>query len=132
MTEKLKTFLKKVNGDEAFFKKMEALQAETDRETVIEKTIEIAKEAGFALSPADFEAGDGEMDDGEMQAVSGGWTKCVCVAGGGGTADKDGGTCACVVAGVGMRKDNNNARCGCPLIGYGYDYNIEDCKAMGM
>ena len=121
MTDKFKNFLKKVNGDEALFKKMEALQAETDRETVIEKTIEIAKEAGYALSPADFEAVDGEMDDAEMQAVSGGWTKCVCVAGGGGKEDAEGGVCACVLEGAGMRKGSSLIfRCACVIGGYGY------------
>ena len=132
MTEKLKTFLKKVNGDEAFFKKMEALQAETDRETVIEKTIEIAKEAGFALSPADFEAGDEEMDDAEMQAVSGGWKACMCVAGGGGKEDAQGDVCACVIAGGGFRKDNGESRCFCLLAGDGYDGGSYTCTKNGM
>ncbi|MEA4853246.1 MAG: Nif11-like leader peptide family RiPP precursor [Christensenella sp.] len=121
MTDKFKSFLKKVNEDEALFKKMEALQGETDRKTVIEKTIEIAKEAGIALSPADFEAGDGEMDDAEMQAVSGGWCKCVCVTGGGGKEDAQGGVCACVLEGAGMRKGSSLIfRCACVIGGYGY------------
>ena len=132
MTDKFKNFLKKVNGDEALFKKMEALQGETDRKTVIEKTIEIAKEAGFALSPADFEADAGEMDDAEMQAVSGGWTTCVCPVGGGGKEDKDGNLCVCVAAGMGVRKDNNDPRCACPIIGYGYDDDLKLCVGTGI
>ena len=132
MTENLKVFLKKVNGDEAFFKKMEALQAETDRETVIEKTIEIAKEAGIALTPADFEADDGEMDDAEMQAVSGGWKVCMCVAGGGGKEDAQGNVCACVIAGGGFRKDNGESRCFCLLAGDGYDGSSYTCTKNGM
>ena len=125
MTDKFKEFLKKVNEDEALFKKMEALQGETDRKTVIEKTIEIAKEAGYALSPADFEADDGGMDDAEMQAVSGGWTTCVCPVGGGGKEDAQGGVCACVIQGMGTRKDHKSRfRCLCMVGGYGYDYDI--------
>ncbi|MEA4853249.1 MAG: hypothetical protein VB082_03100 [Christensenella sp.] len=143
MTEEAKKFLMLAGTKESICKKMDELHREINgadaegatiseiRDKVVKRTVAIAKEAGFALSPADFEADDGEMDDAEMQAVSGGWYKCVCVAGGGGTADKDGGTCACIVAGVGMRKDNNNARCGCPMIGYGYDANIPPCDLMG-
>ncbi len=131
MTDQLKKFLKEANHDETFLKKMEMLQGETDRAKVVEQTVAIAKDMGFALTAADFEAEEGEIDDLELQAVSGGWTKCVCVAGGGGTEDNDGDVCACVVVGLGMRKDNGHERCGCPLIGYGYDYDRESCRELG-
>ena len=131
MTKEFRDFLKKANEDPAVFKKMEALQNETDHQKVMEQTIAIAKAEGFALTPADFEAGEGEMDDAEMRAVSGGWCKCVCVAGGGGKEDADGATCVCAVAGVGLRKDNDGSRCICPMVGYGYDANIPPCELMG-
>ncbi len=132
MTNELKRFLKKVNEDGELLEKMNGLQKETDRAKVVEKTVAIAREAGFYLTEADFEASEGEMDDLEMQAVSGGWRECICVAGGGGKEDAQGDVCACVVAGGGFRKDNGNSRCFCLVAGEGYDGRSFECTTNGM
>ena len=144
MTEEAKKFLMIAGTKEAICKKMDELHREINgadaegatiseiRDKVVKRTVEIAQEEGFALTQADFEADDGEMDDAEMRAVSGGWCKCVCVAGGGGKEDKDGNLCVCVAAGMGVRKDNNDPRCACPIIGYGYDDDLKLCVGTGI
>lgn len=123
MTNQLKEFLKKINNDEALMKKFATLQDEKDRKVVIQKTIEIAREAGIELAEADFEPPE-EMDDEELNAVAGGFKKCTCYVGGGGAADQDGKACGCVAYGYGeLREPGNKHRCECIAMGTGYDYN---------
>ena len=124
MTDNLKEFLQKASGDDKLAKEFQELQNESDRDKVIAKTIELAKNTGFSLTEADFKEPEGEVDDEEMEAVSGGWKKCACFLGGGGEADVDGDTCACVAAGAGVTKAVNGkqeGRCLCTFGGYGYD-----------
>ena len=120
MTNQLKEFLKKANGDEMLVKKLAALQDEKDRGIVIKKTINIAQEAGVTLMEADFAETENGMSDEEMEAVVGGWKKCYCATGGGGTGDDDGKTCACVAAGYGERRKDGSMRCVCTICGMGY------------
>ena len=121
MTDNLRNFLKKVNKDKALAEKFSTLQNEENRDLVIQKTIEFAKEAGIQLTEADFAQPDGAMSDEEMTAVAGGWKKCVCVIGGGGKADQDGKACVCVADGMGAYQNDPALRCACCLGGYGND-----------
>jgi predicted ribosomally synthesized peptide with nif11-like leader len=120
MTDQLKEFLKRVNRDEFLAKKLGDLNGEQDREVVVQKTMEIAQEAGITLTEADFAEIESEMSDEEMEAVAGGFKKCYCATGGGGTGDEDGKTCACVAAGYGERRKDGSGRCVCAICGMGY------------
>ena len=132
MTNNLKEFMKKAAEDKELFSKLEALNQEQDNDVIIKKTIEIANKANFTLTPADFKASEEELDDEELNAVAGGWKKCVCIAGGGGKEDSDGNTCGCVAAGLGTRKDNGDLlRCLCYAVGYGKDDKL-DMSATGV
>ena len=90
--------------------------------------IAYAAEAGFTLSPSDFEGADpeGEVDLDAADAVAGGGA-CVCVVGGGGTQSdtSDAPSCACVLYGQGKgpswAPDGEKLRCICPLAGDGCD-----------
>ncbi len=118
MTDRLKLFLHKVKEDQELANQFMAIRDETDRQTVIEKSIQIARGAGVELSAQDFELPEGEVDDAELQAVTGGST-CGCFLGGGGGDDAKGKACACVVAGFGLNKSDNSLRCACGVVGDG-------------
>lgn len=113
MTENIKKFLELVSGNEELASK--AKNASKD------EIIALAKEAGIALTEADFEAQSAEISDDELDAVTGG-KKCICALSGGGTGESSTGTktCACVGYGQGDMK-NGKMRCQCPLAGSGYD-----------
>ena len=57
MNENLKKFLEEASKNEELKAKLEAL---TDKNTAVEKAIEIAKEYGFNLTAEDFQPADGE------------------------------------------------------------------------
>ena len=70
MNENLKKFLEEASKNEELKAKLAAL---TDKETAVEKAIEIAKEYGFALTAEDFQPVDGgELSLDELNAVAGG------------------------------------------------------------
>ncbi len=120
MNEKLKDFLKYASESDEIAKKFEEVKDETDKGKVIEFAIKEAKAHGFELTESDF--AHAEMDDDELDAVSGGWSTCVCVIGGGGSEDDDGSQCVCFLDGVGCRKDNpTRLRCSCMFGGHGFD-----------
>ncbi len=119
MTERLKEFLKVANGDEALVQQIKNLAQEENRDKVIQKSIQIAREAGFELDVQDFEAQEEEVEDAEMEAVAGGWCRCLCAFNGGGAADEEGKVCVCVTAGVGQRKSDGGSRCVCVELGLG-------------
>ena len=106
MTENLKKLLEEASRNEELTSKLEGL---TDKDTALEKTIEIAKEYGFDLTAEDFSTEDGEeLSIDEAETVAGGSTFCFgfgaggkycgCVAVGGG--DSEGRGCSCCVIGV--------------------------------
>lgn len=109
MTENMKNFLAKVSADKALAKKASALEKAG--------LITLAKELGIELTEADFIKPEGEISRDELEAVTGG-EKCICVVGGGGTADSDSKACGCVAWGAGYH-DNGNQRCYCILGGSG-------------
>ena len=116
MTENLKNFLQKASEDRAWLDELNSLD---DRDAVISKTLNRAKELGIMLSAEDFEQRQGELSEDELNVVSGGGT-CACVLGGGGTegaygVDK---TCACVLTGAGLDCDGL-LRCFCEVGGGG-------------
>ena len=115
MNEKMKTFLEEISKNKEVLEKAKVGSKED--------LIALAKELGFTLTEADFEAPEGELSEKELAGVSGGG-ECWCVVGGGGTEDSNGHVCACVAVGIG--EDNGPAgneceRCFCPAIGYGHD-----------
>ena len=114
MTEKFKNFLQEVSKDERL------KQALNEQETP-EKVIAFARAHGYDLTDDDFKAEPskyGELDDDELEAVSGG-SVCACVVGGGGKGGDDRDEkCACVVAGFGYNK-YGDARCACAAGGGG-------------
>jgi len=70
MNENLKKFLEEASKNEELKAKLAAL---TDKETAVEKAIEIAKEYGFALTAEDFQPTDGgELSLDELDQVAGG------------------------------------------------------------
>ena len=128
MTDKLKDFLKTADTNEAIRNKLDVLKEETDQEKVIKDTIKIAAEAGITLTEIDFKGANEELDDKELEAISGGegkgcWTnggseRCFCFVGGGGTANEYDQTCACVSYGGGSSKSGRLA-CACYMAGSG-------------
>ena len=109
MTENMKKFLEAVS-------KNSNLAATTSAMTKGE-LLALAKELGIELTGDDF-AQETELEKDELEAVTGGWKDCFCIAGGGGKADEDGKTCACVAVGGGPAKDGQN-RCWCIGAGSG-------------
>lgn len=131
MNDQAREFLKKASEDETLSSKLKAFSGITDRTEAVEKAAEIAQEAGFTVSPEDFEPDEGKMDDAEVANVAGGWRECVCVLLGGGDGDKDGKACVCVVGGGGLRRDNDEARCECVAGGLGDEtFSGPPCEAM--
>ena len=112
MTENFKKLLELASNDEALKTKIN--NASKD------ELIALAKENGIALTDADFEAGNGEVSDDELDSVAGG-KDCYCAMGGGGTASEGEKTCVCVAGGAGlMQQDWGGAtRCVCVLTGAG-------------
>jgi predicted ribosomally synthesized peptide with nif11-like leader len=113
MSENLNKFLEAVSKDEELVSKIGTLED-------VDTLIAIGKDLGIELTPADFDQSR-ELDDEELNDVSGGSdVSCACAMGGGGTKDANDKTCACVLAGVGYDKDRRE-RCLCGFAGYGYD-----------
>ena len=70
MNENLKKFLEEASKNEELKAKLAAL---TDKETAVEKAVEIAKEYGFALTAEDFQPTDGaKLSLDELDQVAGG------------------------------------------------------------
>ncbi len=114
MSENMKQFLIKVSEDAEL---VERVNREKDRAVLIS----LAKELGIILTEEDFKLEPRELDDDDMDAVTGGGdVSCACAMGGGGTKDSNDKTCACVLAGAGYSKVGRE-RCVCGFAGYGYD-----------
>lgn len=113
MTENMKKFLEKVSADKALAEKF----ANLDKDAVVA----LAKELGIELTESDFAQPEGEITADEMDAVVGGYKRCVCAYGGGGKEDSEGEVCACVSVGMGMSKVDGEARCACYVGGTGYE-----------
>lgn len=113
MTENMKNFLAKVSEDEMLVEKTCKLGKD--------ELIALAKELGLELTEADFFAPEGELEEGELNTVAGGYQRCACAVGGGGKEDSQGEACACVISGMGISKLNAETRCFCVAVGTGYD-----------
>lgn len=123
MTENLKKFLEAVSKNEELATKVNDMTKED--------LLALSKELGIELTEDDF-VQKIELDDDELDAVAGGWKKCVCIAAGGGKADEDGKACACVAGGGGDARDGT-CRCWCVAAGSGccaecamYGSHVED------
>ncbi len=102
MNENLKKLIEEASKNEELKKKLNAL---TDKDTVVEKTIEIAKEYGITLTAEDFKPEVGEnISLDELNSVSGGADLPLCVGASGGK------TCMCVIIGAATG-------CGCVFVG---------------
>ena len=102
MTENLKKFLAEAEKNEELKAKLEAL---TDKDTAVEKVIEIAAEYGFTLMAEDFEQKNGEeLSADELESVAGGM---VCILG---SSEGPYSRCACAVIGAANG-------CGCAIVG---------------
>ena len=95
MNENLKKFLEEASKNEELKAKLTAL---TDKETAVEKAVEIAKEYGFTLTAEDFQPADGaELSLDELDQVAGGaWclvigggSRCNCVTNGAARDEQD-------------------------------------------
>ncbi len=112
MSENLRKFYETVSKDEELVEKV-------GKVTDVNVLIAMSKDMGIELSASDFEKSC-ELDDDELEDVSGGGdVSCACAMGGGGTKDSNDKTCACVLAGAGYSK-NGRERCVCGFAGYGY------------
>ena len=70
MTENLKKFLEEASKNEELKAK---LAAQTDKDTIVDKAVEIAKEYGFVLTAEDFQPSEGEtLSVDELEQVAGG------------------------------------------------------------
>ena len=70
MNENMKKFLEEAGKNEELKAKLAAL---TDKDTAVEKAIEIAKEYGFTLTAENFQPADGaELSLDELDSVAGG------------------------------------------------------------
>ena len=70
MNENLKKFLEEASRNDELKARLTAL---TDKETAVEKAVEIAKEYGFTLTAEDFQPADGgELSLDELDQVAGG------------------------------------------------------------
>ena len=70
MNENLKKFLEEASKNEELKAKLAAL---TDKETAVEKAVELAKDYGFTLTAEDFQPADGgELSLDELNQVAGG------------------------------------------------------------
>ncbi len=114
MTDNLKKFFEFVANDPELLEKAKQLKVE-DTEKAKEIAIAFAKENGFELTEADFEAPEGELSESELSGLAGGG-ECFCFVGGGGTKDDRDGVCACVLAGGG---EDSVGRTRCTCIGGG-------------
>ncbi len=91
MNENLKKFLEEASKNEELKAKLAAL---TDKETAVEKAVEIAKEYGFTLTAEDFQPTDGaKLSLDELDQVAGG-AKCIA-----GWPGQDDSNCFCVAMG---------------------------------
>ena len=94
MNENLKKFLEEASKNEELKAKLAAL---TDKETAVEKAIEIAKEYGFTLTAEDFQPADGaELSLDELESVAGGYAWCLA-----GWPGQDSSNCCCAMFGNG-------------------------------
>ena len=98
--------------------RLKAIAADSQTE-MQEKTIELLKEYGVALTAEDFKAPEGKLSDDELAAVAGGGG-CGCAFGGGGGGD--GLWCGCLMPGAGDIQSghpNTHGLCVCPIVGVG-------------
>ena len=124
MREEMNKYLEMLGEDEEAQKKLMALD-KNDKSGAITTSIEIAKGYGIELIKEDFENEVVELDEDELEAVSGGATACACLgAGGGASGDGYYGCCGCVIGGAGQfYKDEKHRHlvgfCRCPGVGGG-------------
>lgn len=102
MTENLKNFLQKVSQSAELIERLKAAQ---DYDAVLA----LAQELGMPLTPADIEPPAGELDEGELENVTGGTS----------------GGCFCAMAGGGGGKNGRDETYGCACVGYGQGGNGE-------
>lgn len=123
MSDHLKNFLAKVSADDQL---VERLKSAAEYEDVLA----LAKELGCELSMQDIDpTPNAEMNDSELDAISGGKTtgRCFCALAGGGGGKQDGETygCACVGYGQGGNGEWDSFICWCTGAGNGNN-NIDD------
>ena len=102
MSENLRAFLEAVQADSELREKLAKMGGQ--------EIIAAAKERGFELTEADLKPSAGEMDDGELGNVAGGWGFCLGY-------------------GVGWGNDtdtDNRWWCNCPVVGAGDDADLPD------
>lgn len=114
MTENMKRFFEEVTKSEEHREKLNAAKN-------MEEVTAFAAELGFTLTAEDFQQEEGELQDDELNAVTGG-KECACVLGGGGTGESEREhTCWCVAIGNGsyICGTQEMSRCGCVATGTG-------------
>ena len=113
MSENLKKLLEMISKNEELTAKISDMEKE--------ELLVLAKEWGLELTEADLEMPvEQELNDDDLDIVTGGKCGCACSMGGGGTKDANDKSCACVVAGLGY--DYRGAeRCTCDYAGSGID-----------
>ncbi len=135
MTERMKKFLELASSDQGLRSRLEALKTGAAQDANRQMTA-LAAEKGIRLTEADFAPESRELDEDELDAVSGG-VCCFCVLGGGGTGSESDAftslTCACVACGDGEgykpNQQNPQAikkvkRCQCVVGGQGDDSSL--------
>ena len=114
MNENLKAFLAAAEADSELREKLTKM--------TVPEIVAAAREKGFELTEADLEPPAGEMDDAELDNVTGGDGRGFCIAAGGAWGknkwiDNDEWTCGCFAFGWG--NGGNEPNCFCVAAGWG-------------
>ena len=128
----MKKLLEEMEKNEELKSKVEKL--DQDPKSAPKDYIELAAEYGIELKEEDFKPanGQGELNDGELDAVAGG-TGCGCVIGGGGEESKYDKLCVCVGGGSGDFSEyafERGNRCICVVAGGGVE-GTTNCTIWG-
>ncbi len=131
MNEKLKEFARYLSENKELADKLNSLQL--TEENYKEEICKYAAENGYELKMEDFTPANCELDSEELKSVAGGGD-CVCVLGGGGTADNIKGTQRdpSGINPVTVYSEYDNPACGCVMYGQGnYGSGGIRCSCMG-
>lgn len=120
MNTRMKKFIEKINREDALNAEFMEVSRKIENMAVREDAIAMymlpfAKKCGFDFSVEDFALPEGEMDEAELLAVSGG-LNCQCTGAGAG----DNG-CPCLHSGVGENGADKKFSCHCCGTGMGQE-----------
>ena len=130
MNDKLKAFIEMAKADPDLGKRMTQMG--------VEDLIALARERGMELSKEDFKTPEGELGEGDLANVAGGFGGMCCIFGAAGGRDTIDGNiygCACWTYGQGGDGRAGDFNCFCVIAGVGLDSmdgsNLYLCEETG-